>query len=208
MTSVQQWFLGGSCIVCRAAGPALCVECRWQLSPASAVPAPAPLADVTALIRYEGRGRDLVRALKFRNRRALVGELGRAMASVAAADIDVVTWLPTTSGRRRRRGYDQARLLAVALAGAADTPCRPLLRRIDDRAQTGRARRERLRGPTLVAARGVEGAVVLVDDVVTTAASLRAGAQALTEAGARRVHGVALAQTPDVVRSPSEVGRR
>ncbi|MDH3707306.1 MAG: hypothetical protein OES57_14655, partial [Acidimicrobiia bacterium] len=202
------WFLGGRCVVCGAAGPSLCPDCRWQLPAADEVPAPAPLADITALVRYEARGRDLVRALKYHNRRSVVGELGQAMARAAPGDHDVVTWLPTTGRRRRQRGFDQARLLAVAVARASGRPGRPLLRRVDAQAQTGRSRRDRLGGPTLHVAGPAEGVVVLVDDVVTTGASLRAGARALTEAGAVRVHGLALAQTPRLVRSPSEVGRR
>jgi predicted amidophosphoribosyltransferase len=62
--------------------------------------------------------------------------------------------------------------------------------------QTGRSRRERLTGPAFVARRRVRGAVLVVDDVVTTGATLRAAEAALQQAGARAVHCLAAAATP------------
>ena len=130
------------------------------------------------------------------------------MASQLPARHDVVTWLPTTGRRRRRRGYDQARLLARAVSGASTVPRRRLLHRVDGLPQTGRSRRDRLTAPSLRVAGPVTGVVVLVDDVVTTGASLQAAARALVDAGADRVHGLTLAQTPHAIRSPSGPARR
>ena len=129
----------------------------------------------------------------------MVRALARAMARrVRHERVDVVTWAPTSARRRRRRGYDQAELLARAVAWRLGVPCRRLLRRVDDPRgpQTGRTRAERLAGPTFVARRRVRGVVLVVDDVVTTGATLRAAETALLAGGARSVRSIAAAATP------------
>jgi predicted amidophosphoribosyltransferase len=186
-------FFVARCPVCRRPGPSPCERCCGALTPPARSGAPA-------LFAYEGTGRDLVHALKYRNGRSAVGAVGAAMAARAASYApDVVTWAPTSSARRHARGYDQAELLARRVAAGLRCPCRRLLRRSDGAGpQTFRGRQERLRAPpTFVVARGVEGlAVLLVDDVVTTGATLRAAASALRSAGAARVAVLAAAATP------------
>jgi predicted amidophosphoribosyltransferase len=153
---------------------------------------------VPAVLAYSGAGRRLVQALKFRSARPLVGPLATAMAAlVVDAAIDVVTWAPTSASRRRRRGYDQAELLARAVARRLGCPCRPLLRRAASAGpQTGATRAARLLGPAFHARTAVRGRVLVVDDVVTTGATLTAAASALQAAGASAVLTVAAAATP------------
>src|SRR5262249_29162350 len=99
----------------------------------------------------------------------------------------VVTWVPTTRGRRRRRGFDQAELLARAVARRWRVPCAPLLARAPGPPQTGRSRDDRLTGVALRPRRPVDAGlpVVLVDDVLTTGATLRCAAAALRSVGHR-----------------------
>jgi ComF family protein len=151
-----------------------------------------------ALLAYEGGGRELVARLKYRNERGVVRALGRAMAGlVAPGAVDVVTWAPTTDARRRERGFDQARLLARGVARALRRPYRPLLRRVGRTPQTGLGRAERQARPAFEAARAARGRrVVVVDDVVTTGATMAAAVSALTAAGARSVTVLAAAHTP------------
>ena len=65
----------------------------------------------------------------------------------------VVSWAPTTPARRRARGFDQAEVLARAVARTTRLPCRGLLRRLPGPPQTGLPASERRRGPRFVAVR-------------------------------------------------------
>jgi predicted amidophosphoribosyltransferase len=150
-----------------------------------------------AALAYKGAGRELVARLKYRNARAAVPFLAVRMAAlVDPAAVDVVTWAPTSAARRRRRGFDQARLLARSVARRIGVPCRPLLRRAPGPAQTGRTRTERRRGPVYLPRGRVPARVLLVDDVVTSGGTVAAAARALRDAGAARVHVVVAARTP------------
>jgi predicted amidophosphoribosyltransferase len=191
-------FLPTSCPVCGAQGPAPCTQCAAQLRRAPALPAPVGVDGCAALLAYEGAGRELVARLKYRNARASVPFLARGMAAlVVPGEVDVVTWAPTTPARLRTRGFDQARLLARALAGQLGLPCRPLLRRTPGPAQTGRDAVARHAGPEFAARRLLQGErVLLVDDVVTTGATVSAAARALRRAGSGGVRVVAAARTP------------
>jgi predicted amidophosphoribosyltransferase len=149
-------------------------------------------------------GRELVARLKYRNARGALPWLATGMAALSSAwPVDVVTWVPTTAERRRDRGFDQGRLLAAAVAGYRRLPCRGLLRRRPGPPQTGLSRRQRLEGPELEVVRPSPPRVLLVDDVVTTGATLVAAARALRRAGAGEVHAVAAAcRGQPIVTSP------
>jgi len=117
-------------------------------------------------------------------------------ASSHAGALGEVTWVPTSNARRRQRGFDQAELLARAVARELDRPCRSRLVRAPGPAQTGRSRTERLRGPTfsIVGGHGDPSAVLVVDDVLTTGATVSAAASTLRSAGVDRID-VAVAAT-------------
>jgi ComF family protein len=158
----------------------------------------------------------VIRALKFRRLDYLGAHLARDLAEVAAAEAaeraggwDLVVPVPLHWRRRWRRGYNQAERIARPLARLLGAPCAELLRRRRaTRPQTGLARGERLANPrgafTLRAGpmgrrrcRRLEGGrVLLVDDVVTTGATLRAAAEVLRRAGTREVVALAAARTP------------
>lgn len=190
-------FLPATCPICAAPGTAPCEGCAAGLVRAPSLPTPPGLDGCAAFLAYDGVGRELVARLKYRNARASVPFLARGMAAVATGENDVVTWAPTTPSRLRARGFDQARLLARAVARELGVPCGPLLRRLPGPAQTGRDAIARHRGPGFVALRTLGGGrVLLVDDVVTTGATAAAAARALRQAGANEVHVVAAARTP------------
>ena len=107
--------------------------------------------------------------------------------------------MPASREGRRRRGFDQGEVLARAVASRLGVGCQALLARRDGSNQTGRDRAHRLDWPALVARRGrharaVAGArVVVVDDVVTTGASLATAGAVLDDLGPSRLVGLALA---------------
>ncbi len=163
---------------------------------------------------YEGRLRDLIHACKFERLDFLGRPLGERLAERVAplfdgalSRPDLVVPVPLHRWRRLRRGFNQARLLAAPLAGRLEIPLarRALIRRDAGRRQLGLSRRQRLAAldACYAAPSGGRGArlaglrVLLVDDVMTTGATLEACARVLVRAGARSVIGCVLARTPE-----------
>jgi predicted amidophosphoribosyltransferase len=184
------------CPGCQRRGWCPCPRCVRDLVP----PEPASIAGATTthvLFGHEGAGRDFIHAVKFGGERAIVGWLGEALASrVRGFNIDLVTWAPTSSSRRRERGFDQARILASSVARELGVPSRSLLVRIGHRPQEGKGREARLEGPRFEAKRSGTGKrILIVDDVLTTGASLQAAVSALRAAGHGSVHAAALSRT-------------
>ena len=189
--------LARRCPVCRRIGPAPCAACIDELEPPPRRAPPLGVDRLAVPFAYTGAGRELVARLKYRNARATLHWLATAMASrVDAEGLDVVTWIPTTTRRRRNRGFDQAEVLARAVGRELGLPCAALLRRRPGPPQTGQALEHRRRGPQIVAPRPVPAAVLLVDDVITSGATIATAAQTLRTAGARRVDAVTAASTP------------
>ena len=167
--------------------------------------APEGVDQLLVLHSYDPIVRRLILAAKNGARRDLLdrfgGDLGDLLmsgtgrrGSTGSADFAVVTWVPAGRRAARRRGYDQGRLLAGAVAERTGVPPRRLLVRRRGPERTGADRARRLEGPALRTPLRCEGRVLLVDDVVTTGASLRAGAQALRRAGATTVTALAIAR--------------
>ena len=185
------------CEACGDIARVLCVSCRTQLF--AMVQPDSDLAVVS--VAYEGIARRLILNLKYHNRRQVVSVLAELLAQRVVQSVpnigtvcDVVTWAPTSTARVRRRGHDQAELLARRLAKVLDVPCRRLLIKTSSNVQTGASREERLRGSVFSARKlGVNSHVMVVDDVVTTGTTLRCAANALRKAGVCQVTCVAVA---------------
>ncbi|MGW1643057.1 ComF family protein [Streptomyces lavendulae] len=201
--------LPGDCAGCGAARAVLCPRCGDALSGAGAGPVrpaarrsgPVGLPGVHAGARYEGAVRAVVLAHKERGALPLAGPLGTALAAAVlgcCGGAGELVLVPVPSARRavRARGHDPARRIALAAAGRlrrAGAPARvaPVLRprrRVADQAGLGaRERLENLAGALEVCrggARVTAGArIVLVDDVITTGATLAEAARALRAAG-------------------------
>ena len=187
----------GGCVLCGDGREPLCLGCGRQLTPPPTASIRG-IGAVPALFAYEGGGARVVQALKFRDGRRLVAPLADGLTGLAdAAPSAVVSWIPTSGARRRRRGFDQAELLARAVARRLDLPCRPVLRRRPGPSQTGRNRAERAGNVAFRAVgRHPIGPVVVIDDVCTTGATIRAARDALDAALAGDVRFVVVARTP------------
>lgn len=178
------------CLACRAPGGELCGACRrglpWLREPRASLhgfEAWAPFA-------HEGPARQLVVALKFRGATRAARVMAAHLARSPLHPGEVLVPVPTHPSRRRTRGFDQAAVLARAVAGRTGVQVVPCLRRSGSAArQVGSSRAQRLAsGRIVLDVRGrAPESVVLLDDVHTTGATLEACANALWEAGSRNV---------------------
>ena len=198
------------CPGCGVAAEPMCAACNATTRPAPALAVPAGLDALYVPFAYEGVVRELVARAKYRNRQAALGWLAHEMTRALGAEvsmIDVVTWAPTTARRKRQRGFDQAELLATFIASELRLPVRARLRRDAGRAQTGENRAARAEGPQFVPVRRREHvenhpvarrpeSVLVVDDVITTGATMTRAVRELRNGGAHRVVGVAAARKP------------
>lgn len=189
------------CVLCDRPGDVVCQQCAVGLARAPSLPLPRHTDSCVAVFDYRS-ARSLVTSLKNGNRRDLVGWLAEQMFRVIEVPAGaVVTWAPTGQARRRSRGYDQAELLARAVARRMGVRCVPMLHRRPGPAQKGRTAGERLANPSFAVPRPCPFEVLLVDDVVTTGATLAAAATALRGGGAMCVHAAVVA------RAPARIGR-
>jgi ComF family protein len=204
----------GLCRHCRLALPGSrrprCARCGHGLAaPGDACPAcgTAGFAFDAALVLadYAAPLDRLITALKFHGDMALADALGRELARALrgmARPPELLVPVPLSAARLRERGYDQAARIAGALGRAAGIPVRARLRRV--RATLAQsslprpARLENLRGAFAVEplATPLPERVALVDDVMTTGATLHAAALALRAAGATHISIVVAARTP------------
>lgn len=190
-------FLPTRCPLCATIGPAPCGSCALQLERAPAVPAIAGCTSIGACYRYDDAARSMMLAFKYRNRRDIVAFCARALAAMAPP-VDLVTWAPSTAVRVRDRGFDQAEVLARAVARVLRVPTASTLRRVGAGHQTGLDAAARRVGPVFearaprVAGRGV----LLIDDIVTTGSTFAQAASALGAGGALAVHARACCWTP------------
>jgi len=194
---------------------ASCLTCARPLA-ASSTPVrcgscladPPVFAALTALWRYEPPMRAVVEAFKFGRldflgahfARALGCELARRGADSGWVAPDLVVPVPLPWPRRLVRGFNQTELVAGPLARELDRPApRALGRRLFTPRQTGqrrvgrsRAGHFRVRDPEAVAGKSI----LLIDDVLTTGATVRGASAALRRAGAGRIEVAVVAWTP------------
>ena len=205
MRALIELLFPASCAGCGGVGQVLCGQCGAPLRAPARVRLPTPCPELLplphAVADYAGSTRALILAYKERDGLALTRPL--AMALAAAVDAAVATsrrrgWqeptllvpVPSTSAASRRRGYDPVlRLSRACRRGQVVTALRHARRVSDSAGLSAVDRRRNLAGALTVPAaarRRVSGhTVVLVDDVVTTGATLAEAARALRAVGAR-----------------------
>jgi predicted amidophosphoribosyltransferase len=192
-----------TCAGCRLPGRALCAGCAADLARGAHLTRPQPcppgLPLLAAAARYDGAVRAVLLAHKEQGRLGLVRPLGAALAGAVALLAPpsgaVLVPVPSSPAAVRERGQDHARRLARAAGRRAGLRVVPLLvprRAVADQAGLDAAGRAANLAGALVSRRRLDGrVVVVVDDVVTTGATLAEAARALRAAGAT-VHGAAV----------------
>lgn len=192
-----------ACAGCDAPDVALCEECVAALRPAAASrPLPGPSGiRVWSGLRFEAVPARVVRALKEDGRTGLARALAPALAaaaasaSSAAAGDALLVPVPTSRAAYRRRGYRVAELVAARAGLRVSRLVTQTRRTADQRGLDRDARRRNVAGSMV--ARGVDGRRVLVlDDIVTTGATLAEAVRALRAGGAEVVGCLAIAATP------------
>jgi ComF family protein len=188
------------CAGCGVDGRALCRACSPELAIrlGTVLHAAGP---VTAALDYEGVPRAVLLALKEQGRAGLASPLAEPFAAAVSAALAptpdaVIAAVPSSRAARRRRGFEPVRLLA-SRAGIRLTPLFLPARPHAAQKGLGIAERARNLDGVFALARPVRGIrVLLVDDVITTGATLAAAAGVLRAGGAEVVGAAVLAATP------------
>ena len=158
-----------------------------------------------SVLEYRDAVREAVHRYKFTPVRARGEALGKLMAQCAAdhpeIQPEIITWVPLSRKRRRKRGFDQAEELARTMERELGIPAEGVLRKDTDTRQQSSIRDKQQRRAnvlgvySLCPGADVRGkCLLLVDDVITSGATLSSCAKVLAEAGAEKVWCVTLAQ--------------
>lgn len=202
------------CVACGKIGALMCPACERTIQPtqdhARHLP---PLTEIRAAAHYNGAIRKAIHAFKFDNQSRLAPFLGtRLVAAYQAAGwpATLITAVPLHSTRFAERGYNQSALLADTLARRTRIPfdAHALSRVQDTPHQVGLSARERWLNvekafsadPLRVGGQ----AIILIDDVTTTGATLQRCGVALIDAGAREVWALTVASASFDVSSSSQ----
>jgi predicted amidophosphoribosyltransferase len=178
---------------------AICTRCSRRLAAAAPLTGAGPpgIDRVWSSASHQGVARDLVTALKLRRLLPVAGLMADRIHWLAPADLlsGAIVPVPAAPLRSLARGFDPAGELAAALAERLDLPLQPCLARKGGRRQVGKRRAQRIGHPPRIHARSESPrSVLLIDDVLTTGATLSACARALRDAGAVRVVAITFAR--------------
>ena len=176
----------------------LCAQCRADTPEISGTKRKLPyLAKWTGLWYYEGSVRASLLRYKFRGNRGCSQSYGRLLAMKLLQDeisFDVLTWAPISRRRKWSRGYDQVELIAQAVAKELGVAPVSVLKKVrhnrpQSRLKDAAARRANVLGvyrvtdPAAIAGKSV----LLLDDILTTGATVSECARTLLTAGAKEV---------------------
>lgn len=185
----------------------LCTSCRTSLPWTQGAAQSQRFRHLEACVSplyYEGDVRRSLLRYKFHGLSVYAPKYAAVMAECVRENglsFEKITWAPLGRKRLRKRGYDQARLLAEALGEELGLPCERLLEKtIDNPPQSGTASAKERRANVAGIYRfsgsvSVKGqSILLVDDIVTTGATLSECGRVLRAAGAKQISAATLAR--------------
>ena len=208
------------CVGCQTEGRIICQECIDQIDRLPAIcygcgkisrnfkPCPKCInrwrpQHVWIYTAYDGLAAELVKSLKFEQKRSAAKDIAQMINEALPyfADEPLLTYVPTAPSRRRERGFDQAQLIAKELAKLRGWHLVTLLKRQAKVRQLGskrNVRRVQLKNAFMPINKKLIKTkhVLLIDDVVTTGATIETCAKILLKAGAFEVNCAVFAYTP------------
>ncbi|MCR2818106.1 phosphoribosyltransferase family protein [Microbacterium sp. zg.Y1090] len=187
------------CAGCDDPDTALCADCRAALAPPRLIlHRRLGGLDVHSALEFDGVAARVLRAFKEEGRTTLATALAPALAAAlgSCGESTAVVPVPSTAAAVRRRGYRPVELLARRAGARPWRLLRVVRASADQRGLTRAARAQNVAGSLEAAPAAAGRRVVLVDDVVTTGATLAEAARALRAAGAQVVAAATVAATP------------
>ena len=194
-----------TCAACGRAGDEVCRLCRCSMiEQLRSVDRGTPVETNRTIVgEFSGCLHDVVNGMKFKKHRGAANYLGGLLSRriigdglVPGVDVHAVTWVPTSARRRRERGFDPSELMARMVGAQLGLPVVRTLVRADSGEQKTQGGVERWNGPGFRGRCIHYSRVLLIDDVVTTGATLAAASGALRTAGVSHIHVAAVAATP------------
>lgn len=146
---------------------------------------------------YEGSYREALHRYKFRGKTVYAESFASMIEPLLPKDTSVITYVPMSEKRRKKRGYNQAELIAKAISDRSGIPCRQLLEKVKDNIpqHTLKAKDRKRNVKGVFASKGdiLGQKVVLIDDIITTGSTICECASCLYLAGAELVTGICAA---------------
>ncbi len=209
LTALLAFLFPDRCASCRRYGALLCDACRAQLTPypGGLRKRPASLTDVSICYVYTGPLPAAIHQLKYHKIRRMAEPLGQLLAEYLSRQpyhIDAMIPIPLHPQRLAERGFNQAEVLAGEIVRRTGIPLISGLTRIRSTEKqarlNARQRAENVRDAFCWQASVLPPRrVLLIDDVLTTGATMAACADTLLAAGAMEIYGLALARSkPDL----------
>ncbi len=153
-----------------------------------------------SLAAYDGEWQEVIHRFKYNNRTDLAKPLAAMLSERVNSEYDMIVPVPLSGKKLRRRGYNQSALLAKEIGRLCGFECAfDLIKKEDTLPQVGLAQEDRLKnikGAFALSSRDITGkSLLIIDDVMTTGATVNECAKVLKNGGAARVDVLTLART-------------
>lgn len=207
---ISKWLFPPKCVFCRKVLPkdGICDRCKETLPyrhPVKSKESVMFVDGVYSCFHYEGDVRNAIIRYKFAGLDKYAFDFAKFLEVCVEKNLDgeydIISWVPLSKKRKRRRGYDQAKRLAEELSVKLGRNCVRTLIKCRDAAPQSRqtnasSRKANVLGAYKIAGTDVAGKrIIIIDDVFTTGSTVSECARILKTAGAEKVFVVTLAKT-------------